>query len=112
VTRPPKIQGKKYFNVVFKKGIRVRIHHMTLYFHAVAEGPVRAGVVVSASIGAVARNRMKRRMWSLLRAHTDLFPEIPGLLILQYNRNHEAPFGALHNDFVSGLGRIRACSAP
>jgi len=111
VTKRPQIQGKKNFCLVFKKGLRVRILYLTLYFHAVSEGPVRTGVVVSAA-GAVPRNRMKRRLKGLLRTHAALFPEVPGMLIVQSKQSHEPSFGALHNDFVSGLGKLRACLAP
>jgi len=108
--RVSRLQGKKNFGLVFQKGIRLRTQYMNLYFYPVPEGPLRTGVVMPGSSGAaIVRNRIKRRLRELLRNHPDLLPLSAGFFVLQFKQRIEPPFDVLHNDFLLGLKRLRAC---
>ena len=73
-------------------------------------GATRFGITVTRKIGnAVVRNRMKRRLRELLRAHlpTEGLPGHDHVLIGR-DRGIERDFGALREDLLAALAKARA----
>jgi len=69
--RPESIKNKQGFNRVFDKGKRYHGELLTAVL-AKASGPVKLGIIVSHKYGgAVARNRIKRKIREAFRAVTE-----------------------------------------
>ena len=96
--------GVKY---VYKHGKTVRKPKMSLVFSANERGFTRVAVVVSKKVDkrAVKRNRIRRRVYEILRKNFDYLPEKTDYVFVVYSRDLlEMP----HNELEKIIGELVA----
>lgn len=82
LTRHHRFSGSKDIRMLYKKGSTARTRYMSAHFRYSEERPWRATVVVSKKVhkSAVVRNRIRRRIYELLRTRHD--KELPGVQVV------------------------------
>lgn len=98
--------------MLFATGHRVRVRTLSFIYRETGDRP-RRGVVVSRKIrGAVARNRVKRRIREILRNRPEMFP-VPVDVIIRAREGSETLASAeLARIIEQGAGRITRRTVP
>jgi ribonuclease P protein component len=100
-----KLRRRAEFTKVFEQGIRLRGRFMTCFALRNEVGSPRLGIAASQKIGnAVSRNRAKRLVRELFRAHKPL----TGIDIIVIPRREmlDAPWRTIEADYRAALQRI------
>lgn len=76
-------------------------------------GPRACVIASTAAVGnAIHRNRAKRRLRELFRAHQDRLPARCDFLLIARAAVHQRPFAELEKTFVQACGQISAFAKP
>lgn len=82
---PPscRLHSRKDFDLIWKGGRKSHVSHFLIIVLQKNCGPTRLGLTVSRKIGgAVARNRVKRKLREYFRLSYDMFPSSVDVLIV------------------------------
>ncbi len=78
-----------------------------------ATGPRACVIASTAAVGnAIHRNRAKRRLRELFRAHQDRLPAHCDFLLIARAAVHQRPFPELEKNFLHACGQIAAVAKP
>jgi ribonuclease P protein component len=100
------------FDRLYKRGKRLHGNCLTMRFLRNPEPPeeaqgIRWSVVVSRKIGmAVERNRVKRRVRALIRAHRDVVPPVCRFLLIAKKPFNECSYSSLEADVCQFLDKV------
>jgi len=99
--REARLVRRGEFDAVYRAGKRRSSSHFTVFFRANELPQSRFGVSIKKALGgAVARNRIRRRLREIVRCHRAEIPAGWDIVIHPNSAVAEAPFAALAMDLL------------
>ena len=95
------------FRRLYSKGKSAVTRSLVVYFRGTSAGKSRVGFTVSNKIGnAVTRNRIRRRLREILRAHEDRMRDSVELVIVARTRAAFSDYHQLEADFLKACEEL------
>ncbi|MEE8409759.1 MAG: ribonuclease P protein component [Myxococcota bacterium] len=102
----PTLRRRRDFVRVQTQGRRFRKHHLVVLLAPNTVDHARVGITVSRKVGnAVTRNRVRRRIRELLRAHMDLLSACHDHVVVAYPSAAQTTFATLREELTCLLER-------